>query len=241
MSLILICTVLSGVIFSKFLLFSGLSHIVIRYSIVLLFAYSCFFILMRLWLQYLTAPYRKSKRNDSLIDAADVISNFPDLPLSRGASRVVGHGGKFGGGGVSDAWGEAGGVAETLSTVGETTTGAIGEGVTGVGEVVAGLADEGGIVLIPLIVLLVVLLGGGVYLIYEAPVIFSEAAFEIVLAATLIKRAKAIDSPDWIGSVFRATWPAFVLTAAITILAGWAMMHYFPGAAKITDVVRSLI
>ena len=39
MSLILLGTILSGVIFSKILLIAGLDHMVVRFSIVLIFAY----------------------------------------------------------------------------------------------------------------------------------------------------------------------------------------------------------
>ena len=100
------------------------------------------------------------------------------------------------------------------------------------------MADEGGILLIPLAVLLAVIFGGGIYLIYEAPVILSEAAFELILASTVIKKARKIDDPDWIGSVFRATWPALALTLLVTLMTGWALTTYCPQASKIKDVIQ---
>ncbi len=234
MILILLGTILSGVIFSKTLLVLGLDHIIARFSIVLIFAYVSFFILMKLWLHYLTESYRRSKIAENLIDTADATTSIPDLSSTSSVPNMSGHGGEFGGGGASGAWTEAGSVTETASTVGETATEAAGEAVSG-------LADEGGIILIPLVILLIVLFGGGIYLIYEAPVIFSEAAFELVLATTLIKKAKSIDNPNWMGSVCRATWPAFALTLAITVIAGWALMAYCPQAIKITDAFRYCI
>ena len=72
---------------------------------------------------------------------------------------------------LSGGWTDAGSVTETASSVGDAASEAAGEAVSG-------LTDEGGIILIPLVILLVVLFGGGIYLIYEAPVIISEAAFE---------------------------------------------------------------
>jgi hypothetical protein len=234
MTLILLGTILSGVIFSKILLVAGLNNIILRFIVVLIFAYFCFFILMKLWLHYLTDPYRKSKIAENLVDAADAITSIPDFSPTSSAPNMSGHGGEFGGGGASGAWTEAGGVAETASPVGETATEAAGEAVSG-------LADEGGIILIPLIIILIALFGGGIYLIYEAPVIISEAAFELILATTLIKKARSIDNPNWIGSVFRATWPAFALTLVITVIAGWALMTYCPQAVKITDAFRYCI
>lgn len=234
MILILLGTILSGVIFSKILMVLGLDHIIARFIIVLIFAYVCFFILMKLWLHYLTEPYRKSKIAENLVDAADAITSVPDFSSTSNSPIMSGHGGEFGGGGASGALTEAGGVTETASTVGETATEAAGEAVSG-------LADEGGIILIPLIILLIVLFGGGIYLIYEAPVIFSEAAFELILATTLIRKARSMDNPNWMGSVFRATWPAFALTLVITVIAGWGLMIYCPQAAKITDIFRHCI
>ena len=234
MMLILLGTIFSGVIFSKILLVLGLDHIIARFVIVLIFAYGCFFILMKLWLHYLTEPYRKSKIGENLVDAADAMSSIPDFSPTRSAPKISGHGGEFGGGGASGEWAEVQGVTETASTVAETATEAAGEAVSG-------LADEGGIILVPLILFLILLFGGGIYLIYEAPVIFSEAAFELVLATTLIKRARSIDSSNWMGSVLRATWPAFALTLVITVAAGWALMTYCPQAIKITDAFRYCI
>jgi hypothetical protein len=235
MILILLGTILSGVIFSKILLIAGLYHIIARFILVLIFAYVCFFILMKLWLHYLTEPYRRSRISDNLMDAADAITSIPDFSPTSSASNISGHGGDFGGGGASGSWTEVGGMAaESASTVGDTAAEAAGEAVSGI-------ADEGGIILIPLIILLIVLFGGSIYLIYEAPVIFSEAAFELVLATTLVKKAKSIDNPNWMGSVFRATWPAFALTLGITVIAGWAIMSYCPQAIRIIDAFRNCI
>lgn len=234
MTLILLGTILSGVIFSKIFLFAGLDHIIFRSILVLLFAYLCFFILMKLWLHYLTEPYRRSRLAENIVDAADAVTSISDVPSTGSAPKISGHGGQFGGGGASGAWTDAGSISDAASTVDSTASEAAGEAVSG-------LADEGGIVLIPLIICLVVLFGGGLYLIYEAPVIISEAAFELVLASTLIRKTRSMDNPNWIGSVFRATWPAFVLALAITVLAGWVLMTYCPQAGKITDALRLCI
>ncbi len=240
MSLILLGTILSGVIFSKILLFFGLQHMMIRFIIVLIFAYLSFFLFMKLWLHYLTTPYRKCRKDGSLSDAVDVITSAPDFVSKNGEQVFNGHGGEFGGAGASGSW-------ENVSSASDI---AVSEDMTGsaesicettaetAGETISGLADEGGILLIPLALLLLGIFGGGIYLIYQAPVIISEAAFELILATTLIKKARKIDDPNWIGSVFRSTWPAFSLTLFITIAAGWAFMSYCPQATKITEVYR---
>jgi len=232
MSLILLGTIFSGIIFSKLLLIFGLQHLMIRFIIVLTFSYLSFFLFMKLWLHYLTTPYRKNRQDESLLDAVDVITSVPDFSSTNSAHSVIGNGGEFGGGGVSGAWENVSGSLEMPVSEGMTVS------AETAGEAISGLADEGGILLIPLALLLLIVFGGSIYLIYEAPVIISEAAFELILATTLIKKARRIDNPNWMGSVFRATWPAFALTLVITIIAGWALMAYCPQATKITEVFQ---
>jgi hypothetical protein len=240
MSLILLGTILSGVIFSKILLIVGLQHMIIRFIIVLTFAYLSFFLFMKLWLHYLTTPYRKNRQDGSLLDAVDVISSVPDFSSTGGSQVVKGHGGEFGGAGASGSWENDSSSSDIPVSEGMTGTAeSIGEITTETsGEAISGLADEGGILLIPLVLLLLGIFGGGIYLIYEAPVIISEAAFELILATTLIKKARKIDNTNWMGSVFRSTWPAFLLTLIITIITGWGLMTYCLQATKITEVLR---
>ena len=230
MALILLGTVLSGVIFSKMLLAAGLHHVISRFVIVLVLAYVSFFILMKLWLLYLTTSYRKSKIGENLLDAADAATDILEFPSADSLPHAAGHGGGFGGAGASGAWADAG-VTPDLpgsDTVTEAASSAVESVTEAAGEALTGTTEEGGILLLPLIILLLVIFGGGIYLIYEAPVIMSEAAFELILATTLVKKAWAMDAPGWMGSVFRATWPAFALTLVITIIAGWALTAYCP-------------
>ena len=80
-----------------------------------------------------------------------------------------------------------------------------------VGVAVGGLLDgDGGLIaMVVLIIIISVDLGVGIYMIYEAPFILSEAAFEVVLAASLVRSSRSMNDPDWIGSVFRTTWIPF--------------------------------
>ena len=242
MSLILFGTILSGVIFSKIFLVVGLHNIIVRFFIVLVLAYLSFFVFMKLWLHYLTTPYRKKRIGENLMDAADAITIIPDLSSTSSAPDMTGHGGEFGGGGASGAWSDARvpsemsvseGIAETTESASETVAEAASEAISEIA-----IADEGGILLIPLFLLLLIIFGGAIYLIYAAPAIISEAAFELILATTLIKKARTIDNPNWMGSVFRATWPAFALTLVVTIIAGLALMAYCPQATKISEAFQ---
>lgn len=85
------------------------------------------------------------------------------------------------------------------------------------------LADFGGVdsacgcLLIIFLFLITAIGGSAAVLVYEAPVILAEIAFQFFLASGLIRSARKIDSPDWIGSVLANTWKpfAFVLVASI--------------------------
>ena len=238
MSSILLAVMLSGLLFSKLLLIVGLNNMVIRFIIVLFFAYLCFFILMKLWLMYLTRPYRR-KNNGDFGDVTDLASYSPDCKTSESSSPTIFGGGESGGGGASGSWEPDDDISTTVASesatlakepVAETAAEAVG-------ETASGIADESGLLLLPLIVLLLIIFGGSAYLIYEAPMIISEAAFEVVLATSLIKKSRTMDSPDWVGSVFRATWPAFAFTLVVTLILGLFLLSYCPKATKLTEVV----
>lgn len=72
------------------------------------------------------------------------------------------------------------------------------------------------VVFAALAAIMAVVVGAGVYLVYEAPFILSEAAFEFILAASLVRGTKRIDSSDWVGSVFKTTSIPFIVTLSIS-------------------------
>lgn len=88
--------------------------------------------------------------------------------------------------------------------------------------------------------IMAVVVGAGVYLVYEAPFILSEAAFEFILAASLVRGTRKIDSADWMGSVFKTTSIPFVITLGLAVLAGYLMHHYFPNVTRISELFSRL-
>lgn len=224
MSLILIGTVLSGLFFSKILLWANLDKMSFRYPAVVLASYLCFFVFIRLWLFYIKSSEQVAE------SAADVtagtVSNidFPDI----NHSGIEFGGGNFGGGGASSSFNEIG-----SSSILESSSSGVGEIA---GETGGSLLEEGGIVLIPLMLILATIFGVGILLIYEAPVILSEAAFEFILAGILVKKAKEIDSPNWIGSVFKNTWKPFICTLFLAVISSSTLNYFFPEAIKLSQI-----
>jgi len=254
MLLILMATVCSGFLATKLLLGLHMENVMLRYPLAVIFAYLIFFISVKLWLKYITPQPAVQKAHNNSLDAGDFLPDTPISFSSDGAASAGeifhGGGGAFDGGGVTDSFGETGNAfADSNPDIfsgGIDTGGGIGDAVGDVaGDVVSGaLGDEGGVVAVVvfsvLAAIMAVMVGAGVYLVYEAPFILSEAAFEFILAAGLIRGTKRIDSADWMGSVFKTTSIPFVVTLALAILAGYLMHHYFPNVTRISELISRL-
>jgi hypothetical protein len=210
MMFILAATFGAGLLATKILLVTGVNMLAIRYGLAVFAAYLTFLFLIRLWLFYVNAS------DDGLDFAADGINFGSHFTID---SSDLGGGGRFGGGGASGSWGQA---APVKSSGGSSFNFDFG--------------DDDFAVVILFIALVLSILVIGIYLIYTAPALLSEAAFEAALAAALAKRAKQIHRPGWMGTVWRATvWP-FVIVFALSIALGWFAQKHCPEAKRLRDV-----
>lgn len=219
MSLILIGTILSGLLCSKLLLLANVDRMIIRYPIVVFISYLFFFLFIRIWLSYIKDRERFIQNALDASDLSDVIDSIPDSSL---LNAFDSGGGSFGGGGVSGTFGEP-----EESIIGDTA-----------GAAAEGIADEGAIILIPLMLILAAIFGAAMLLIYQAPLILTEAAFEFVLAGALLKKAKEIDNPYWMGSVLKNTWKPFLITLSMVFAAALVFTHFFPEATRLAEIIQ---
>jgi hypothetical protein len=218
MTLILLATGLSGLAGTKILLWSGVENVLLRYPLNVLFAYLCFLLYIKTWLWYIS-PSRVSLDPTGALDLVDPWSNSTaSLP----ARSFVGGGGNFGGGGASGDFSDGGAGRGLLDKVS--------------GDLDVDLDGEGFVPLLILGVILLAVFGAGAYLLYEGPVILSEAAFEFLLASGMIRRVRRMDDPDWLGSVFRMTWFPFAVVLVIAILCAWQLQVHFPEAVRLSDL-----
>lgn len=215
MSLILGATFLAGLAATKLLLLAGIDSMAVRYVLAVCAAYLAFLALIRLWLFYVNAD-----RDVEL--SADGIELLGDFAGEVDAAFEPG-GGSFGGGGATGSWGDAVAAPVKSSSSGFNFD--------------FDLDLEGLAVVLLFLALVGALLFAGIYVIYTAPALLSEAAFEALLAGALLRRARKIDRPGWVGAVWRATvWPFL----AIVLLAGglgWAAKNYCPEATRLRDVL----
>ncbi|HTG00359.1 MAG TPA: hypothetical protein VK654_07195 [Nitrospirota bacterium] len=241
MMLILGATILCGVLFSKLLLLAHVHNMVIRYPLAVLLSYAAFFIFVKLWLYYISSS--AAGKQDT---AGNIVSDLPDLSnLSASTSEppvFSGGGGTSGGGGISAAFnGPADAGHQVLSTAtvsSESSSGA----ADAAGSALSGIFDgDDGVVLVAIIVLLAAVVGSSLYLVYDAPHILADAAFNFLLASGLIKRYKTMTQPEWVGSVFKATWLPFFAVMAIATGVAWFLHSRYPQVTKLSDFFAPLV
>jgi hypothetical protein len=248
MFVIITAVITFGLVLSKILLLAGLTNLVYRYTAVLFVSYGFFFIAIRVWLFYVLPSFRK-KDSSSTESLDGVVISAINIPSggSSGDVSFSGSGGQFGGGGTSGSWNSSGAPAIVAlndasaqgSSAGSASISGSGSS-SGSGFSLGDLDTDsaGALVIFLIFIVIAAMLGGAIYIIYQAPVIMSEAAFNALLSGGMIRAAKKMHSEDWTGSVFKATWKPFVLIAGITITAAAILTYVFPGETNIGDIVR---
>lgn len=108
----------------------------------------------------------------------------------------------------------------------------------GSGDLDLGGADDAGAALLVLAVLVVLLVLGG-YFIYQAPALLGDAAFEVALAAGLVRPTRRLERSDWTLGLLRATWLPFLVVLALTVGAGIYVQKTCPGAHRVTDALHA--
>jgi hypothetical protein len=212
MTFILGATFAAGLITTRLLLGIHLNNLGLRYAIAVCAAYLVFLGFIRLWLVYVGYLTLRSAVDFS----GDGVSGSWGGSSGGDTPSFSGGGGSGGGGGATGSWGE-----------GTTSSG---------GKLDLDFGDDWGvIILIALLVLAIVL--ASVYVIYAAPAILSEAAFNAALAGALARRAKRVSTGGWVGSVFRATVLPFLAVLALATTTGWYAHKHCPTATRLREAV----
>ena len=226
MTLILGVTFLAGLAVTKMFLDAGNTSLALRYGVAVAVSYGVFLALMNLWLWYVS-PHRERHDDDEGLDVEDAVDAL-DLAgdMARGIGRAAADvnlfdagGGSFGGGGASGSFGDA--AAEGVSSL-------------------VGDSDEGGcaIVVVLLVAALILTVAvAGLYLIWAAPGIMAEAAFEAFLASALIPGARRSESQGWLQGTVRATIVPFAVMLIAAVGFGRAANELCPNARRMADVI----
>jgi hypothetical protein len=230
MTLILGATGLAGVLATKALLWMGVTSLMVRYPLAALISWLAFVGVVRVWLAYAVRRRKRQQRLAQTDDGIDpgVIDFLADPTVDvdfAEASGYSGGGGRFSGGGAQGRWGDS------------MASGGAGKsrGGGGLGGSVGLDGDELALI-IALVVLIAGICGSSLYLIYEAPSILAEAAFEFALAGGLIRAVRTAGDGDWVGSVLRATWKPFTVVLVLAALFGAIAHGLRPEATRLSEV-----
>ena len=252
MAIMLSLVVLAGLMASRAMLFMGMRAMVFRYPLAVAASYAVFFFLIMLWISYVgrVSASRRSGKSSSF-DGGDVTSGGAfDISggSAKGASGLFkgGGGGGFGGGGSSGSF-EGEGVADMRPSMAVAvaaqpqTSAAPSHGGSSSSSSFGGLDIDGdGLILLVLFVLLVVgILGVGAYVVYQAPAILSEAAFQAVLVPGLVKTSRNAHDTCWEKTVLKATLFPVAIVLVLAILFGYEANKRCPGAATVRQVMRT--
>ncbi len=215
MFLLVAITSASGFVASYVLLRIGLTEMWVRYLIAFAVAYVVFLLLLWLWLRTRAEDY------------ADVPDFLPHRGRGSTGAPFEGKGGEFGGGGASGRFH----LADDPASAKSEALGTLGDGLGAVAE-----ADELAIPLVALGVLAALILSS-LWVVYSAPVLFAELLVDGVLAASLYRRLRGLDSRHWLETAIRRTFLPFAVAAVVAALIGWGMKLYAPEARSIGDVL----
>lgn len=230
MSLILLATITAGVVATHVMVSVHLNRLWLRYAIAVLFAYGAFLLLVKVWLFYLGVRAKRERARLSIdcpVDMLDAVCHLGDFG-DVAESAIEEAGGRFGGGGSSGSW------AEPPSSSSLSVSAPSGGGGGGGGGFDLDI-DDG--VLLLAIAVVVAIVVACVYLIYAAPAILSEAAFEAALGAALLKKAKNAASGNWVGSIVKSTVLPFLVIAALSTTLGWYAQSKCPSATRLHDAI----
>ncbi len=79
-------------------------------------------------------------------------------------------------------------------------------------------------------------LGAGIYLVYDAPDILSDAAMQMVLATGLWHGSRQLVTGSWMGGVAKKTWIPFLIVLLMAILAGSVAGRLCPQGHKLSEI-----
>lgn len=217
---------------------TGSASLGLRYAVTLGTGYLVFLCILRWWAGRLV-------RGDGRFEG-DAGIDLPDLPLPRSAGPrptiETGGGGDFAGGGAQasfDAPGDSVAIevpADTSSLAGDVASGALE---------VAGGADEGAVVVIPVVVVflagLLVLFGfGSLLLLYFGWEVLLAVAVEIAFGYVSARTAVRLAREGWLNAAVRLTWKPLLGALACAVLLGVLIDHFVPQARSLPQAVKLL-
>lgn len=251
MTLIILACVASGVLLSKVLLAFGINSMTLRYLLAIFTGYLVFLLGVRIWL-HCTGFDRGVVGSSAILAGSSIVAgssvagrkdnsrssggggdfNLGSLDFSSGGNGsgasdlFAGKGGGFGGGGASDSF-SAG-----------PSIGGSGGGSGGGGGFDFDIDGDALVILLLIALLLLVLIGTGGYVVYQAPSILTDSAFQMLLGGRLARHAKRMTEADWMGSLVSETWKSLLAIVVVTMMFTLYAAHVYPAAHSMPEVIN---
>jgi hypothetical protein len=245
MAVILGGTFATGLAATRLLLGLHLYNMAWRYGLSVCLAFAVFVGLIKLWLGYIAFCVTRSGRarsGGSDLGGGDWFDclNFSSSGTATEAPSFGGGGGRFGGGGATGSWGAPEPVTANVNAPmvvsSVSSSKSSGHSSSG-GGFSLDIDGDAGIILL-LIALVVVMALAALWVLYAAPAILSEAAFQAALSASLLRHTKKISNDHcWEGSVVRSTILPFLAVLVMAVVLGWYAHHRCPTAIRLREAI----
>lgn len=215
-----------------------------RYGLAVVCAYAAFFGLVRLWLRYASETLLTEAPRDVIPAEARALVGQLGEPIAPVGTFVHGDAGVYhahaavdamhiaamspSGSGRGRSWDVPDPSMPDLGGSAEAAT----DGGGGGGGVSLDVDGEGlaAVVVIAVVVAVVAAVFGAAALsVWQAPAILGEAAFELVLAATLARAARRVEGRSWSRTLWKATWGRALVVLVMAVGAGAIAQSVCPG------------
>lgn len=225
----------------------GVQSMALRYLLTLGVAYGAYLLVLRLWAQWLV---RRDAPNDPGVDGSGGGGCDPAhgssgaLDGAAQAQKVApvhsGGGGDFAGGGASVNWD----VAQPLSNASDAGSDGLTELASGALDA-AGSADEGAIVIVPVMAVFVAGVGivfgaGSLLLMYFGIDALLAVAVEVAFSYTAARTAVSVSREGWLSAAVRLSWKPLLGALACALVLGASIDHFMPQAQSLPEALRIL-
>ena len=211
---------------------AGVESLALRYLVSLGAGYLAYLCVVRLWAAWLLG--RRDDPWDGSADLADIATSI-DWPAGGGPARMPmpssGGGGDFAGAGASGDFAGAG-------------DGLLGDVAGGAFEAAAG-ADEGAIVVVPVVAIFLIgvalLIGvGALALLYFGWEVLLTVAVELAFSVSTARAFVGVEREGWLSAVVRLTWKPLLGAVVCAVLLGATIDHFMPQAQSLPEALRIL-
>ena len=201
----------------------GVESLALRYLVTLGVGYGAYLLVLRWWAERLVRPKEEGSSWDGDLD-------LPDIDVPTAGIRVPmprAGGGDFGGAGASGDFGEG---------LGDLAGGALEA---------AGSADEGAVVVVPLVAVfligMAVLFGAGALaMLYFGWDVLLAVAVELAFSYATARAAMGAEREGWLGAAVRLTWKPLLGALVCAVVLGATIDHFMPDVQSLPEAVRAL-